>query len=83
MRLIKQIPHERFLIQIHQYNAKLILKIELGTFEQLFKIPESSIVDLDKFETSLSGEFLTKCLERFIAMRSDWEQLIKKQTINE
>lgn len=78
MRLIKQIPHERYLIQLHQYNGKLILKIELGTFEQIFKIPESELIDLDKFENSLQNEFLSKCLERFLSMRSDWEELIGK-----
>ena len=41
MRLVKQIPHDRFLIQIHQYNGKFILKIELSGFEQLFKIAET------------------------------------------
>ncbi len=78
MRLVKQIPHERYLIQLHQYNGKFILKVELGGYEQLFKITESEIFDLDKLEASLNGEFLSKCLERFISMRSDWEELIGK-----
>jgi hypothetical protein len=78
MRLIKQIPHERYLIQVHQYNGKFILKVELGAYEQLFKISESEISDLDNLEASLNGEFLSRCLQRFISMRSDWEELIGK-----
>jgi hypothetical protein len=75
MRLVKQIPHERYLIQIHQYNGKFILKIELGGYEQLFKIAESE-VDIEKLEINLSDVFLKNCFDRFLTMRSDWEDLV-------
>jgi hypothetical protein len=75
MRLVKQIPHERFLIQLHQYNGKYILKIELGGFEQSFKVSEMDI-DIEKLENKLSSEFLKNCFDRFLSMRSDWESLI-------
>ncbi|MFY7667613.1 MAG: hypothetical protein ACOVQG_02650 [Crocinitomicaceae bacterium] len=75
MRLVKQIPHERFLIQLHQYNGKYILKIELGGFEQSFKVSEMDI-DIEKLENKLSSEFLKNCFDRFLSMRSDWENLI-------
>jgi hypothetical protein len=78
MRLVKQVPHERYLIQIHQYNGKFILKIELGGFEQLFKISESD-VDIEQLEYQLSNEFYKNCLDRFISMRSDFENLISKK----
>lgn len=81
MRLVKQIPHERYLIQIHQYNGKFILKVELGGFEQLFKISDSELMNLDELETAIHGDFLTKCLERFVGMRSDWNDLINKLNI--
>lgn len=76
MRIVKQIPHDRFLIQIHQYNGKFILKIELEGFEQLFKIDESDISDLDLIEKNISTGFLSRCLSRFIEMRKDWKNLI-------
>jgi hypothetical protein len=75
MRLVKQIPHERYLIQIHHYNGKFILKIELGGYEQLFKIAESE-VDIEKLEINLSDVFLKNCFDRFLSMRSDWEDLV-------
>jgi hypothetical protein len=75
MRLVKQIPHERFLIQLHQYNGKYILKIELGGFEQSFKVSEMDI-DIEKLENKLTSEFLKNCFDRFLSMRSDWENLI-------
>jgi hypothetical protein len=74
MRIVKQIPHERYLIQIHQYNGRYILKIELGGYEQLFKVSETEI-DIEKLQHNLSNEFLNNCLNRFISMRSDWENL--------
>lgn len=76
MRIVKQIPHDRFLIQIHQYNGKFILKIELDGFEQSFKIAESDILDLDLIEKNISTDFLSNCLLRFLEMRVDWKNLI-------
>jgi len=78
MRLVKQIPHERYLIQIHQYNAKYILKIELGQFEQIFKISETDVYNLDVLEKMLDETFLSNCLTRFIAMRTDWQNAFEK-----
>ena len=77
MRLVKAIAHERYLIQIHQYNGKYILKIELDGFEQLFKVSELEI-NIDDLQNNLSSEFLLNCLNRFISMRSDWEKLTSK-----
>jgi len=78
MRLVKQFPHERYLIQIHQYNGKYILKIELGQFEQLFKISEMDLTSLDDLEKMIQGEFLSNCLKRFVEMRTDWQDAFNK-----
>ena len=79
MRIVKQIPHDRFLIQIHQYNEKFILKIELSGFEQVFKITETDLQDIDLIEKNLNSEFFSNCLTRFIAMREDCDQLINQK----
>ena len=76
MRLIKQIPHERFLIQLHSYNGKFILSISLDQFEQLYKVSESDFPQVDQIEALIQGTFLTKCIHRFIEMRSDWMEII-------
>ena len=81
MRLVKQIPHERYLIQVHQYNGKFILKIELGGFEQLFKVAESE-VNVEQFQNEITNEFLKNCLDRFIAMRADWENILTNKKSN-
>lgn len=74
MRIVKEIPHERYKIQLHQYNGKYILKIELGQYEQSFKINELDIDDSNAIDKMLSEEFLKNCLGRFLTMRRDWEK---------
>lgn len=80
MRLIKDIPHEKYKIQLLNYNAKYIIKIELGQFEQIYKIGESDVHSLDDVENMLTPELMTNCLNRFVGMRNDWEKAF--QNIN-
>ena len=77
MRVIAEVPHPRFKIQIFSYNAKYILKVELGQFEQSFKIGETDVTGPDEIERLVTTEFLTNCLHRFIQMRADWETALK------
>ena len=79
MRWIKDIPHERYKIQIHNYNRKYIVKIELGQFEQVYKISEMDVVSLDELEIMISKDLLSNALKRFVDMRSDWETSFKKK----
>lgn len=81
MRLVKEIPHSRFKIQIHSYNAKYIVKIELGQYEQVFKINESDVNGLEEVERMITTELLRKSLLRFIEMREDWEDGFGKKNI--
>jgi hypothetical protein len=74
MRIVKEIPHERYKIQLHQYNGKYILKIELGQYEQSYKINELDIEDSNAIDKMLTEEFLKNCLSRFLTMRRDWEK---------
>ena len=85
MRLVKEIPHDRYRIQVHSYNSKYIVKIELGQFEQVFKIGELDVNSLDEVEAMVTPELLSNCLKRFIDMRSDWESAYqnRNKTIEE
>ena len=74
MRLIKDIPHERFKIQLFNYNAKYIVKIELGQFEQSYKIGELDVDSVEDVERMITPELLKKSVARFIEMRTDWEE---------
>ena len=77
MRLIKTIPHTKYLIQLHEYNNKIILSIELDNYKQMFKVENTQVQDLEAFETKLSEEFLKSCLDRFFSMRTDWINVLK------
>lgn len=74
MRLVKEIPHSHYKIQIHQYNGKYIVKVELGQYEQTYKIGDTDVTGLDELENMITDELLSNTLKRFIEMRSDWEK---------
>ncbi len=78
MRLVKKIPHDRYLIEIHEYNSKYILNITLDAYEQIYKIPVQEISSLEKIEDLINEEFLLKNLKRFVEMRQDWTKLNQK-----
>jgi hypothetical protein len=50
----------------------------LGQFEQLFKISEMDLTNLDDLEKMIQGEFLSNCLKRFVEMRTDWQEAFNK-----
>lgn len=84
MRLVKEIPHERYKIQLFNYNGKFIVKIELGQFEQTFKIGETDVEGPQEVENMITPELLSNCLKRFIEMRSDWESAFtNKNSVHE
>jgi len=77
MRLVRQIPHEHFLVSLHQYNDNYLLSITLDDYQQQFKVPVPNLPNLDHFEQQLSPAFYTACLQDFIKMRERWLQLLK------
>lgn len=78
MRLVADIPHERYKIQIFNYNAKYIVKIELAQFEQSFKIAETDVNGLEDVKRMITEDLLNNSLQRFISMRTDWTEAFKK-----
>lgn len=81
MRVIDEISHPRFKIQIFSYNSKYIVKIELGQFEQSFKIGEIDVMGLEDVKNMITEEFLKNCLNRFVEMREDWDKSFKNKNI--
>ena len=82
MRLIADIPHEKYKIQLLNYNSKYIMKIELGQFEQIFKIGETDVMSLQEVKNMLTPQLLSNCLQRFIRMRADWEEAFLQKNKN-
>ncbi|MFN5417873.1 MAG: hypothetical protein ACK5B9_12515 [Flavobacteriia bacterium] len=83
MRVVAEIPHDRYKIQIFNYNAKYMLKIELGQFEQMFKIGETDVFGLEDVKSMITPSLLKNCLERFVSMRTDWEEAFQQKNISD
>ena len=81
MRLVKDIPHEKYKIQIFQYNGKYILKIELGQFEQTYKIGETDVYGVEDVEKMISPQLLKNPLNRFVEMRTDWGEAFTNKNL--
>lgn len=81
MRVVKEIPHDRYKIQIFQYNGKYIVKVELGQFEQTFKIGETDVYGLEDVENMITEELLSNALKRFVEMRTDWSNAFQTKNI--
>lgn len=79
MRLVKDIPHEKYKIQLFQYNGKYILKIELGQFEQTYKIGETDVYGVEDLEKMITPQLLKNSLTRFVEMREDWGEAFKNK----
>jgi hypothetical protein len=77
MRLVRQIPHDHFLISLHQYNDNYLLSITLDDYQQQFKVPVSSVISIDQLEQELTPAFYSACLQDFIRMRERWLHLLK------
>lgn len=79
MRVVADIPHSRYKIQVFLYNGKYMVKIELGQFEQTFKIAESDVAGLEEVKRMVTEELLKNSLDRFLSMRTDWEQAFREK----
>lgn len=74
MRIIAELPHPEFKISILNMNQKYIVKIEKGTLEQSYKIPEMDLTDgVNSVFEVLDEEFLTKVAARFADMLKDYK----------
>lgn len=82
VRTIAEIPHHTFRISIFSYNSKYIVKIELGQFEQIYKISEADVIGLEEVKGMLTDEFLENCMNRFLTMREDWLKSFSNKNVN-
>jgi hypothetical protein len=55
-------------------NQKFIIKLEQGSLEQIYKIPEMDLTDgVNSVFELLDEEFLKTVSTRFLEMRKDWK----------
>jgi len=81
VRLVKDIPHEKYKIQLFQYNGKYMLKIELGQFEQTYKIGDTDVYGVEDVEKMITPQLLKNSLNRFVEMRADWGEAFTNKNL--
>lgn len=77
MRMLAQYSQDGLLISIMKTNDKLILKFEIGPFEQVYKFFESeTIFDVDSLKKLIDANFISKVFETFEQMNSAYKSAI-------
>ena len=61
------------------YNAKYLVKIELGQYEQTYKIAEADVAGLEEVKQMVNDNLLKNALQRFLTMREDWEEAFRNK----
>ena len=75
MRIIAELPHQDFKISILNMNQKFIIKIEKGSIEQSYKIPEMDLTDgVNSVFEILDEAFLKTVSLRFEEMKKDFKE---------
>jgi hypothetical protein len=75
MRIIAELPHPDFKISILNMNQKFIIKIEKGSIEQSYKIPEMDLTDgVNSVFEILDETFLKTVSLRFEEMKKDFKE---------
>jgi hypothetical protein len=75
MRIIAELPHPEFKISILNMNQKYIIKIEQGSLEQSYKVPEMDLTDgVNSIFELLDEAFLKTVAARFVDMRKDYKE---------
>jgi len=75
MRIIAELPHPEFKISILNMNQKFIVKIEKGSLEQSYKIPEMDLTDgVNSVFELLDEAFLETVGRRFVEMLKDYKE---------
>jgi hypothetical protein len=75
MRTVAELPHPEFKITIMSMNQKFIIKLEQGSLEQTYKIPEMDLTEgVNSVFELLDEVFLKTVAARFIEMRKDFKE---------
>ncbi|WP_192823318.1 hypothetical protein [Rufibacter sp. LB8] len=72
MRVVADIPHPEIKITLLAWNGKYLIKLELGPFEQTYKVNELDVTGGDEeVKQWLDETFLQESIELFLAMRKN------------
>ncbi|MGB3468278.1 MAG: hypothetical protein WBA74_23535 [Cyclobacteriaceae bacterium] len=78
MRVVKEIPGDRYNTTIYSWNNKYLVKIEQGNYEQTFKVNEMDLLPGTDISEIVADEvFLKKVEDRFRDMDEDFGLLLQ------
>lgn len=83
MRIIATIPHPRVKISVFQMNNKYLLKMEVGPYEQTYKIYEDEVISMEQLHAICSEAFMETVIKRFEQMHHDFEHSLKESSPKE
>jgi hypothetical protein len=68
MRVVGHVTHPECKITLFHWNNRYLIKIELGPFEQTFKIDETELASEDELRNLVSEDFINDAIARFADM---------------
>ena len=77
MRVVKELPSDKYNLTIYSWNNKYLLKFEQGGLEQTYKISEFDIMQESDLELAMTEQFVEKVLNRFDDMKRDFSEAIQ------
>lgn len=79
MRVLAELPHPVCKITIFSMNQKFIIKLEKGTFEQIYKLSELDVPEgVDGVFQILDDDFMKTAAGRFDQMRADFKMAFSR-----
>ena len=81
MRYLRDIPHPHFRVGLYNWNNKHIIKIEVGYYEQVYKISEMDVASEEEVIGLLDEPFMLKVAERFRQMHDDFAASVERHEL--
>lgn len=80
MRVVKEIPNDQCKISVFSWNDKYLIKFEMATLEQTYKVKQWDLTDESELDDIISDKFIEKVMNRFNEMRKDFSQTLDENT---
>jgi hypothetical protein len=78
MRIVGEIPHPECKVTIFSWNNRYLIKLELGMFEQTFKINQFDVTDEKELFEIIDDSFIQEGIKRFDTMQKGLEEAISR-----
>ena len=77
MRTLAEIPNPNCKITVMNWNQKYLIKLEVESLEQTFKVSEFDVMGDEGIKKLIDDEFIASAMERFKEMREALNKSLK------